>query len=141
MHTIVLELTDSEYKKIKDISNEKNIEESIMKIIREKINYIPLNSNFKYHLESKSIYNFNNTKIKLTRIEEELFFYLITFSINNTDAYVDIEQIAKDVWKKNNTSIFSIRNKIAAIRDKTYREIIKSKNNHGYRINITKFHD
>lgn len=100
MHTIVLELTDSEYKKIKDISNEKNIEESIMKIIREKINYIPLNSNFKYHLESKSIYNFNNTKIKLTRIEEELFFYLITFSINNTDAYVDIEQIAKDVWKK-----------------------------------------
>lgn len=141
MHTIVLELTDSEYKKIKDISNEKNIEESIMKIIREKINYIPLNSNFKYHLESKSIYNFNNTKIKLTRIEEELFFYLITFSINNTDAYVDIEQIAKDVWKKNNTSIFSIRNKIAAIRDKTYREIIKSKNNHGYRINITKFDD
>lgn len=141
MHTIVLELTDSEYEKIKDISNEKNIEESIIKIIREKINYIPLNSNFKYHLESKSIYNFNNTKIKLTRIEEELFFYLITFSINNTDAYVDIEQIAKDVWKKNNTSIFSIRNKIAAIRDKTYREIIKSKNNHGYRINITKFHD
>lgn len=139
MHKIILEFTQNEYEKIKDISNEKSIEESLIKIIREKINYIPLNSNFRYHLESKSIYKNNNTKIKLTRIEEELFYYLITFSINNIDAYVDIEQIVKDVWKKNNTSIFSIRNKIAAIRDKTFREIIKSKNNHGYRINITNF--
>ena len=136
MYAIRIELSDEEHEKIKNVFNNQTIEESILNIIRDKINYVTINHSFKYNLQSKSIYTIDNKKIKLTQIENELLYYLINFSINNENEFVDTKQLAIDVWNNENTSIFSIRNKIAAIRDKTFRNIIKSKNNIGYRINI-----
>lgn len=136
MYTIRIELTEEEHEKIKNIFNNQCIQESVLNILRDRINYVTINHSFKYHLQSKSIYTIDNKKIKLTKIENELLYYLINFSINYENAFVDTKQLAIDVWKNENTSIFAIRNKIAAIRDKTFRNIIKSKNNIGYRINI-----
>ena len=57
-------------------------------------------------------------------------------SIKNRNAYIDLLLIKKEVWKHDKTTIFSIRNKIMAIRDTTCKELIVSKNKQGYRINI-----
>ena len=45
---------------------------------------------------------------------------------------VDVETIKKSAWKDKNTSIFTLRNMIKQIRDKTYYGLIKSHSSRGY---------
>ena len=91
---------------------------------------------FFYNFSNKSIYNDKGLKINFTKKEENLFDYLISFSIENKDKFADIESITLNVWKNEDASVFSIRNKVKSIREKTFYGLIKNKNNIGYRVNL-----
>lgn len=132
-----IKLTVNDARRLKEIINsDEPIEDIISKIILEKINYIHIKGGYKYCIENKQLFNKNNSQILFTQIEEDLLHYLLIMSIKNRNDYIDLLLIKKEVWKHDKTTIFSIRNKIMAIRDKTCKELIVSKNKQGYRINI-----
>ena len=137
MNKFTISLSDDEVQKHQTI-NSKNLvfDEFLEQIIREKINYIRLENGFFYNFSNKSIYNGKGVKINFTKKEETLFDYLISFSIENKDKFADIESITLNVWKDEDASVFSIRNKVKSIREKTFYELIKNKNNIGYRVNL-----
>lgn len=71
----------------------------------------------------------NNQIVKLSNYEELLFDLLI----NNLNEFVTIADIFNHIWGKE-VSIFTLRNIIKKIRDKTYYDIIINRNNVGYKI-------
>lgn len=78
------------------------------------------------------LFNQNNNEIELTKIEKELLFTLI----ENYGDIVSVEKLSLRAWGKENVSIFTFRNMIKNIRNKTYYKLIKNHSNLGYSINI-----
>lgn len=137
MNKITIELSDKDLNSLLMIKNDDlTTEQFIYNIIKAKLNSILLDDGFYYNTETKELYNNKNEKISFRKKENILFNYLIVYSLENDDGYLDIESIKKDVWESEETSIFSIRNVIRAIREKTFHGIIKNKSSSGYRINI-----
>lgn len=137
MNKITIELSDKDLNSLLMIKNDDlTTEQFIYNIIKAKLNSILLDDGFYYNTETKELYNNKNEKISFRKKENILFNYLIVYSLENDDGYLDIESIKKDVWGSEETSIFSIRNVIRAIREKTFHGIIKNKSSSGYRINI-----
>jgi len=137
MNKITIDLTDKEMKNLLMIKGDGvTKEEFVLNIVKEKLNSVLLENGFYYKIEAKELYDINNEKILFTKKEDALFNYLIINSLENENNYVDIESIKKDVWKSNETSIFSIRNVVKSIREKTFDNIIKNKSSHGYRVNL-----
>ena len=132
-----ISLSDEEIQKLQTI-NIKNLvfNDFLKEIIREKINYIKLDNGFFYDFSNKSLYDNKGAKVNLTKKESVLFEYLLLFSIENKDKFADIESITLNVWKDEDASVFSIRNKVKSIREKTFYELIKNKNSIGYRVNL-----
>lgn len=130
-------LSDEELHKLQTI-NSKDIPFNLFleQIIREKINYIPLENGFFYNFSNKSLFDEKGVKVNFTKIEESLFDYIISLSVENKVKFANIESIAANVWKSKDVTIFSIRNKIKSIRGKTFHELIINKSNIGYRVNL-----
>ena len=105
-------------------------------MIWEKINYIPLENGFSYNFSNKSLFDEKGVKVNFTKIEETLFDYIISLSLDNKDKFADIESITLNVWRNEDVSVYSIRNKVKSIREKTFYELIKNKNSIGYRVNL-----
>lgn len=82
------------------------------------------------NLIKKIIYNFNE-EIILTAIELKIFELLL----ENKNQIVKLEELEK-IWNKKEMSLFTLRNFIKKIRDKTYPELIKSVSNVGYKMLI-----
>lgn len=116
---------------------EKNIKfELLIKNIDMSFNF--LNSNKKVQFENGYYFDlsreelFHDKKIiKLTRIEKKLV-KLLTENANNLVTY---EQISDVVWKGKVFSIYSLRNVIKHIREKTNESFIKNSSNRGYILN------
>ena len=113
-------------------SNNSEIENYISYLIEK-----DLNSTFKF--EKNITFDINKNKllkndieVPLTRIEKNLFSYLL----KNKNTILSYADIHKNVWRGRNMSIYTLRNKINAIRNKTYYEIIKSYNSKGYELII-----
>lgn len=130
-------LSDEEVHKLQTI-NSKDIPFNLFleQIIREKINYIPLENGFSYNFSNKSLFDEKGVKVNFTKIEETLFDYIISLSLDNKDKFADIESITLNVWRNEDVSVYSIRNKVKSIREKTFYELIKNKNSIGYRVNL-----
>lgn len=88
-----------------------------------------INNNFTYCNESKQILN-NNKAIMLTKLESRLLELLMS----NKGTYVSYDLIKELVWNGKNMSVFTMRNIVKKIRDKTFENIIINKSNHGYKI-------
>jgi hypothetical protein len=129
-------LSDEEVHKLQTI-NSKDIPFNLFleQIIREKINYIPLENGFSYNFSNKSLFDEKGVKVNFTKIEETLFDYIISLSLDNKDKFADIESITSSFLQTFNV-IDSIRNKVKSIREKTFYELIKNKNSIGYRVNL-----
>lgn len=137
MNKITIDLTEREMKNLLIIKNDNlTAEEFVSNIVKEKLNSVLLEYGFSYNSNTEELFNGNNQKVVFTKKEKALFHYLVLFSLKENTKYADINSIKKEVWKSEDTSIFSIRNFIKSIREKTFDEIIKNKNNHGYRVNI-----
>jgi DNA-binding response OmpR family regulator len=102
-------------------------------ILKEK-SKINLGNNFFYCLQSNLVF-LKNQEISLTKLESKLLKSLII----NKNKVLTYNEIKSLVWEGRNCSIFSLRNIIKKIRDKTHQKVIKNISNNGYRINIIQF--
>ena len=137
MNKIELHLSDIELKNIlKMKSDNVSVEKFIKQIINEKVSLVQLDYGFYYNLDKGILFNKLGQEVKLTKTEVSFLDYLIRVSLQGEEFYVDIDTIKTEIWKKEQATVFTIRNKIRAIRLKTYDEIIRNKSNHGYRVNL-----
>ena len=72
--------------------------------------------------------------IDFTRLEKSFLKLLIT----KKNEVIDYDTIKDVVWKGKDMSIYTMRNIVNKIRQKTYYEIIKNQSNRGYTIDIIK---
>ena len=93
--------------------------------------YIDFDEGFYYDIFANKLFNRFKTEIVFTKLEEGLFNLLL----ENRGEIVSIEDIKELVWEGREMSIFSLRNVVKKIRDKTYREIIRTYSNNGYQLN------
>jgi DNA-binding response OmpR family regulator len=107
------------------------IEKYIEKLVDSTIDRIHFIDGYSYNFRNNSL-EFKNLKIKLTKKEHSFFKYLL----NNSDRYVSLDELAKNVWNDDNTTIYTIRNIPNKIRIKTCKELIINKFGWGYRLNI-----
>ncbi len=69
--------------------------------------------------------------IKLTKTERKL----VKLLAQNVNVLVTYEEISQNVWKGKNFSIYSLRNVVKHIREKTSETFLKNSSNRGYIIN------
>lgn len=70
--------------------------------------------------------------VDLTKIETKFLKLLI----ENKNTIVTYEIVKENIWKTKEMSIFTMRNFVNKIRNKTYKSIIKNKSGFGYIIEI-----
>lgn len=69
-------------------------------------------------------------EISFTKFE----FQLLKLLLDNSDKIVHYDDIKKHVWKEKKMSVFTMRNVVNKIRNKTYYNIIKNISSAGYQI-------
>jgi DNA-binding winged helix-turn-helix (wHTH) protein len=109
--------------KNKNLQIEDYVLELIQNDIKSTINFNGYTFNF---LLDKIFYE--NKEIKFTNMEMKLFKFLL----NNANVLMTIEDINSKVWEDKKMTLFTLRNKINSIREKTYYKLIKNISNHGY---------
>lgn len=131
MPKIIVDLNIDEKIKNAIINKLKNkkllIEDYILDLIENDINSEITFNDYSYNFIFDKLF-YKNKEIKLTNIELKLFKCLI----ENVNSLVTLDEIESKIWKDKKMSIFSLRNKINSIRDKTYYKLIKNISNHGY---------
>lgn len=136
MEKFSIVLKQNDLMALKRFANEnESTNEAVQRLVSELLENIFLADNFKYSIKTNRLYK-QEQEIMMTKKERLLFQYLIQRSIISNDCYTDIELIRNDVWKDKDATIYTIRNKIMSIRDKTSKELIRNKSGHGYRINL-----
>jgi DNA-binding winged helix-turn-helix (wHTH) protein len=129
---IGIELNNNKLEFFNNISKQFNltIEDAILKFINDNLeNIIQFEYGFYYDKISSRLYNSKSEIIKITNYEEKLLEILI----ENINEFVTIEDIFNCIWGRE-VSIFTLRNIVKKIRDKTYPKIIQNKSRLGYRI-------
>jgi len=92
-----------------------------------------LNHGFYYDGYRERFYN-ENGAISFTKFE----FGLLKLLLDNSNEIISYDQIKNKVWKEKKMSIFTMRNVINKIRNKTYYEIIRNNSSSGYQIDSIK---
>lgn len=110
--------------------------EFLFKIILICLNFLDSNKKIQfengYHFDLSTEELFHDKKIiKLTKIEKKLIKLLSL----HPNALVSYEDIASEVWKGKVFSIYSLRNVINHIREKTNETFIRNFSNRGYILN------
>lgn len=129
---INIDLNNNKLKFFNELSrlNSTTIEESVLKFIDDRVScIIQLENGFYYDKSSKRLFDLNNQIVKFTNYEELLFDLLI----DNLNQFKSVNEIYNHIWGKE-VSIFTLRNIIKKIRDKSYYGIIVNKSNIGYKI-------
>lgn len=110
-----------------------NSDELLLSNIELCLNFI--NTNKRIQLEegfffdiSRELLFMGKEIIKLTRTEKKL----VKLFCENANNLVSYEEISNEVWKGKNFSIYSLRNIILNIREKTSENFIKNHSNKGY---------
>ncbi len=95
----------------------------------KRVDKILLSEDVYYDSYRERFYN-ENGAIEFTKYE----FQVLKLLLDNHDKIIGYEEIKEKVWKEKNMSIFTMRNVINKIRNKTYYDIIKNNSNAGYQI-------
>lgn len=85
---------------------------------------------FYYCPVAKRLYNKDNKPVHLTKLQNRFLETLI----ERPSEYLDYEVFKEKVWTGKDMSIFTLRNIVNQIREKTYSEIIINKSNFGYMV-------
>lgn len=96
---------------------------------------IQLEEGFSWVVATSKLLKENNgsiTTIDLTKIETKFLKLLI----ENKNSIVTYDVVKDNIWKTKDMSIFTMRNFVNKIRNKTYKSIIKNKSGYGYIIEI-----
>ena len=123
------------YEKANKNASEKQVcvEKYIEDLVEDSVSLIKLTKGFIYKPDEKKLYSPKGVQINLTRREEKILDTLV----KNPNQVVPLEAFFKTVWSdKTNkeTILFSLRNFIKSIRDKTDYDLIKSISGIGYSI-------
>eukprot|EP01155_Anaeramoeba_flamelloides_P008174 Anaeramoba_flamelloidesa119242_29.p1 GENE.a119242_29~~a119242_29.p1 ORF type:complete len:137 (+),score=13.80 a119242_29:47-457(+) len=130
-NNISIDLTKDMERFLKSKSKEFNlsIEDTLKEILSQQIDSrLDLGKGFYYDKVVKKVFDKKNNDVGLTKTQMSIFHTLL----KNRDNIVDVEIIKKNAWKDKNTSIFTLRNMIKQIRDKTFYGLIKSHSSRGY---------
>jgi len=99
----------------------------------KRVDKICLNHGIYYDDYRERFYN-DNGAISFTRFE----FDLLKLLLDNHNKIINYDEIKEKVWKEKKMSIFTMRNVVNKIRNKTYYEIIKNNSSSGYQIDTIK---
>lgn len=135
MRTITLNLSKELETKFasKLIKEECTDSEYILELIKNDLDQkLDLGEGFYYDKHSERFYNSKNEEITMTKTEKRLLLALI----EQSEKIVPVDILIKRAWSKKDVSIYSFRNLIKKIRDKTYYELIKNHSNLGYSVDI-----
>ena len=126
-HPILEEVAEKQ--KEKEVKNaapkEKKNEEK--KDIEKTIDFNGYSYSFEFN---KLLYE--DKEVKFTTIENDLFRYLL----NNSNNIMSTDDIHLNIWKDKKMTLFTLRNIIRSIREKTYHKLIKNVSNRGYMLVI-----
>ena len=89
-----------------------------------------LGEGFYYDLYADKLFNVKNEDIALTHTQRNVIAYLVS----NYNERISAKELYEICWNKGNFSIFTVRNFIKRIRDKTHYDIINNTSNIGYSI-------
>ena len=117
-------------KKLK--SNKQTLEQYITSLVLNEIDSeYDLGEGFYYNLYLDKLFNKKNKEIDLTTNQRSV----VTYLINNNKKRVSAKELYKKCWSNQGKfSIFTVRNVIKQIRDKSHYNIITNKSNIGYSI-------
>lgn len=88
-----------------------------------------INNSIYYDAYRERFYD-DNGSISFTNFE----FKLLKLLLDNSDRIVSYDEIKDSVWKEKKMSIFTMRNVVNKIRNKTYYGIIRNNSSKGYQI-------
>ncbi len=95
----------------------------------KRVDKILLAEDIYYDSYRERFYN-SNGAVEFTKYE----FQVLKLLLDNHDKIIGYEEIKEKVWKEKKMSIFTMRNVINKIRNKTYYNIIKNNSTAGYQI-------
>ncbi|RXK03349.1 winged helix-turn-helix domain-containing protein [Halarcobacter bivalviorum] len=94
-----------------------------------------LGKGFYYDLESNRLFNKKDEVVLLSKLENNILKYLILVQNEDQSRKVSAEELYDKCWdRRKEFSIFTVRNFIKRIRDKTHYDIIYNTSNVGYSI-------
>ena len=128
---LTIDLTKDMERFLKSKSKEYNlsVEDTLKEILSQQIDSrIDLGKGFYYDKVVKKVFDRKNLDVGLTKTQMNIFHTIL----KNQGTIVEVELIKKNAWKDKSTSIFTLRNMIKQIRDKTYYGLIKSHSSRGY---------
>lgn len=134
-NTLTINLTEDMKRFLMDKSDEYQLtsEDIVLKLLGEEIDSkCDLGKGYCYDKNAKRLFNSRNEDIRLTKKQNSIMELLL----ENRGQVVSIEKIKEFAWNDKNVSIFTLRNMIKFIRDKTYYEIIKNHSALGYSIGL-----
>ena len=99
----------------------------------KRVDKICLSNGLYYDDYRERFYN-DHGPVNFTKFE----FDLLKLLLDNHNSIISYEEIKEKVWKEKKMSIFTMRNVINKIRNKTYYEIIKNNSSSGYQIDAIK---
>ena len=99
----------------------------------KRVDKICLNNGLYYDDYRERFYN-EHGPVNFTKFE----FDLLKLLLDNHNSIIGYEEIKEKVWKEKKMSIYTMRNVINKIRNKTYYEIIKNNSSSGYQIDTIK---
>ncbi|MEA3499178.1 MAG: winged helix-turn-helix domain-containing protein [Campylobacterota bacterium] len=94
-----------------------------------RVDKLLLNEDVYYDYYRERFYN-NDGAIAFTKYE----FQVLKLLLDNHDKIIGYDEIKEKVWKEKKMSIFTMRNVINKIRNKTYYNIIRNNSSTGYQI-------
>ena len=107
------------------------IEKYLSKVIKKDLDsYINFKNGYFFDKHIKKLFDSQEKEVSFTKLEDKLFNLLLL----KKGTVVSYEEIEKLVWKEEEMSRFTLRNKIRDIRNKTYKTIIRTSSNIGYKI-------
>jgi len=112
-----------------------NLKLSIIMALNQtkRVDKIFLEKNIYYDAYRERFYN-KSDEISFTKLE----FQVLKLLLQNHARITTYEEIKQKVWKDKKMSIFTMRNIINKIRNKTYYDIIKNISSNGYQIDTLK---
>ena len=120
------------------LSNPLNLEDLELSIVMalnqsKRVDKICLDNDTYYDSYRERFYD-NSGAISFTKFE----FQVLKLLLDNNTKTIGYEEIKEKVWKEKKMSIFTMRNVINKIRNKTYYNIIKNNSSSGYQIDKIK---
>jgi len=121
-------------KKLKE--NKQTLDEYLISLVLKDIEgKYDLGKGFYYDLESNRLFNKKHEVVLLSKLENSILKYLILVQNEDENRKVSAEELYDKCWdRRKEFSIFTVRNFIKRIRDKTHYDIINNTSNVGYSI-------